>query len=65
MTEAVVAGKVHVVLVHLKGEYVLKSADMAAEYLHQAAENENPRAQSLLGKLYLMGEGAEQDADTA
>ena len=37
----------------------------AAEYLWQAANNGNAYAQYLLGKLYLMGEGVQQDTDTA
>ena len=34
-----------------------QNANTAAEYLHQAAEAQNPWAQYLLGKLYLMGRG--------
>ena len=34
-------------------------------YLHQAAQEDNPWAQYLLGKLYLMGDGVEQDENTA
>ena len=37
----------------------------AAEYLRQAANNGSGYAQYLLGKLYLMGEGVQQDTDTA
>ena len=33
--------------------------------MHQAAQADNPWAQYLMGKLYLMGEGVEQDEDTA
>ena len=42
-----------------------KDASAAAEYLWQAANNGNAYAQYLLGKLYLMGEGVQQDTDTA
>ena len=44
---------------------VVKNSGTAAEYMHQAAQADNPWAQYLMGKLYLMGEGVEQDEDTA
>ena len=50
---------------YLNGKHVVKNSGTAAEYLHRAAQADNPWAQYLLGKLHLMGEGVEQNDDTA
>ena len=42
-----------------------KDASAAAKYLWRAANHGNSYAQYLLGKLYLMGEGVQQDTDAA
>ena len=44
---------------------MFKNTEKAADYLRRASQRDNPWSQYLLGKLYLMGDGVEQDEKIA
>lgn len=52
-------------VLYLTGEGIPKDVAKAVEYLTDAAEQDDPQAQYILGKLYLLGSEVTQDRETA